>query len=394
MRCVKILIGTLANGGAERVVSNLSLNFSEEIDVEIILFGRNAKTEYPFSGKVTFLNQRVEHKNKLKYYFGIYKEINKIKKENSDAVFLSFLTGPNLLNLLTKKTKKTIISVRNYTSTKHQKISTKSLDYLVTRFLYNKADQVVAVSEVIKKDLVENYKIQESKVRVIYNSYDLEKISELAQEEIETNLEDIFEKPVIITVGRFTKQKGYNHLLRAFKRVRELNSQINPNLVFLGEGSLKSQLLELTRDLGLEAHVHYLGFVVNPFKYIFKSKIFVSSSLFEGFPNALAEAMVCGIPIISTDCPSGPREILAPLEVNELDIDYNAKRYGILLPAFDGIHYTSEDKLTTEETLMAEKIVEVLTNQTLNRELGELSRMRMENFCIKKIIKEWEEVIT
>ncbi|MFN3528279.1 MAG: glycosyltransferase, partial [Candidatus Altarchaeaceae archaeon] len=144
---------------------------------------------------------------------------------------------------------------------------------------------------------------------VINNFYDLENIQNLAKEELEENLKEIFEKnKVIISVRRFCSQKGFSFLLEAFSKVSQRFSDIS--LVILGEGENEKELKELARKLKIENKVYFLRFQKNPFKFLKNSVIFVSPTLREGFGNVLIEAMTCDIPTIATRCPSGPDEII------------------------------------------------------------------------------------
>jgi glycosyltransferase involved in cell wall biosynthesis len=115
------------------------------------------------------------------------------------------------------------------------------------------------------------------------------------------------EPPVILGVGRLTVQKDFPTLIRAFARVRQKR---NARLLILGEGELRSELNALVAELGLQADVALPGFVENPFVFMRHASLFVLSSAWEGFGNVLVEAMACGMPVVSTDCPSGPAEIL------------------------------------------------------------------------------------
>ena len=395
MKKVSFLIGNLSIGGAERVVSNLSLHMSEKINKEIILFGNKCRVDYPYSGKLIYLD-KIEHKNILyKLYAFLYriKKIKSIKKANSNSTIISFLEYPNLINLLTRKYGKSIISVRNHMSTKHNKGIKSYLWNLSIKLLYSKADEIIVVSKEIERDLIENYRVDKSKIKVIYNFYPIEKIKQLAQIKIEDNYINIFNNPVVITAGRLNKQKGHWHLIKAFDKVKKVIP--NAKLVILGEGELEGELKQLTQKLDIKEDVYFLGFQKNPFKYISKSKVFVLSSLHEGFPNALAEAMACGIPVISTDCLSGPREILAPDEVNKSDIEYNLNynRYGMLLPVCDGNFNLSNLSLTKEEEMMADTIINLLKDKNLRNHFSKQALIRIQDFDIRNIIKQWESII-
>ncbi len=203
----------------------------------------------------------------------------------------------------------------------------------------------------------------------------------------------MFDNPVVITVGRLNDQKGQWHLIKAFKKAK--NDVPNAKLVLLGEGQLKDYLMTLARELNIDKDVHFLGFQENPFKYISNSKVFVLSSLYEGFPNALAEAMACGAAILSTDCPSGPKEILAPNEYNSKNISYeiNKNRYGVLVPLCDGVKHQPDSALTKEESIMADCLVHLLSDDELNQHYRKQALSRIKDFDISQIIKEWENIL-
>lgn len=114
----------------------------------------------------------------------------------------------------------------------------------------------------------------------------------------------------VVTAGRLTKQKGQWHLIRSFSKV--LESIPNTKLVIIGKGKYLEKLIQLSKDLGIQDKVIFTGYVNNPHKIISKCDVFAFPSLFEGFSNALLEAMACNIAVVSSDCDSGSREILAP----------------------------------------------------------------------------------
>lgn len=169
---------------------------------------------------------------------------------------------------------------------------------------YGRADAVVGVSNEVVEDLVDALGVSKRKARTIHNPMPLDRIRALAGEPV-----DGLEKgpPIVLGVGSLTREKDFPTLLRAFVRVRERR---NARLVILGEGEQRQQLESLAHELKIEDAVFLPGFVENPFAWMKAASVFVLTSKWEGFGNVLVEAMACGTPVVSTDCPGGPREIL------------------------------------------------------------------------------------
>ena len=335
---VIILIHRLAGGGAERVASNLSLYLPrDKYNIYVVVYD-DTVIDYPYQGHLVSLKTK-SSSNLVGKSFNFIKRIyrlRKIKKDYQIDTTISLLGSANLLNILSRRKDKVIVSVRNFLLLSEGFYS--NLNKLLMRILYNKADTIVAVSYVLNQELKSKYKLASKKMRVIYNPYDINKIKKLSKEYIEDKYVQLFERPTIVTVGSLTKQKGQWHLIRAFKLVKEKIP--NLNLIIIGQGELEGYLKSLINDLDLNDDIHLLGYQKNPFKYITKSNLFVFPSLYEGFPNALCEAMACGIPVISTDCKSGPREILAPNTNTELttsEIEYG--EHGILIPLISGKYF-------------------------------------------------------
>lgn len=175
------------------------------------------------------------------------------------------------------------------------------------RWVYPWADSVVAVSQGVADDLVRTLGIDATRVKVIYNPVVDETLFDKAKQPLEHPWFKQGEPPVVLAVGRLTEQKDFETLIRAFAVVR---AKRVVRLLILGEGELRFQLETLVNQLGLKDDVALPGFVANPFGYMARASVFVLSSRWEGLPTVLLEAMACGAQVVSTDCPSGPREIL------------------------------------------------------------------------------------
>lgn len=178
---------------------------------------------------------------------------------------------------------------------------------LLMKMLYPFADQVVAISRGVQDDLHKWVGLPPEKVRTIYNPVVTAELAGLAAAAVPHPWLEQTACPVILGVGRLTAQKDFPSLIRAFAMVRKGRPC---RLVILGEGELRGELEGLVQDLGLIDDVLMPGFQNNPFSWMSRSAVFVFSSIFEGLGGALIQAMACGTPVISTDCPSGPAEIL------------------------------------------------------------------------------------
>jgi glycosyltransferase involved in cell wall biosynthesis len=185
---------------------------------------------------------------------------------------------------------------------------------------YLKADCIVAVSEGVADDLVSEVGLPRSAIRVIYNPVVTPELAARAEEPLVHPWLVPGSAPVLLAAGRLSAQKDFPTLLRAFARVRAARPA---RLIILGEGELRAQLEAQAVALGLGEDVQFPGFVENPYAYMRRAGVFVLSSAWEGFGIVLVEAMACGAPVVSTDCPVGPAEIL------------EGGRYGPLVPIGD-----------------------------------------------------------
>ena len=174
---------------------------------------------------------------------------------------------------------------------------------------------MVAVSHGVADDLVRTVGVPERKIKVIYNPGITPGLRDKVRAEVDHPWFVRGQPPVLLAVGRLAKQKDYGTLLTAFAKIRKTHSV---RLLILGEGSERRTLEERVRELDVEQHVALPGFVDNPYAYMARSAAFVLSSVWEGLPTVLMEALYCGVPIVATDCPSGPREILKDGQLGRL----------------------------------------------------------------------------
>ena len=328
------MIYSLAGGGAERVVSVLLQELQDSYDITLVLMCNKIDYDTPKDIKIYFLEDSNPYENGivklLKLPFLGLKYKNFCQK-NSVDISLAFMNRPSYVAIFSKmfgNRARNIISERTTPSMmyRHNNLLSKVSRILIKK-LYPKADMVIANAEGNRLDLIDNFAIDKAKVVSIANPFDLEKIKSLSQEGIKGIN---FERFTFVTVGRLDEGKNHKLMIDAFAKLDYANIQ----LLILGEGSLRGKLEEQIKSLKLENHVFLLDFDNNPYKYFAKSNAFVFTSNYEGFPNVLVEALACGLPVVSTDCQSGPRKILAPKsEVTfQLKVDIEITPYGILTP--------------------------------------------------------------
>ena len=380
---VMFLSAHLSYGGAEKVLSELSCNLPDDIEQVIVLYEK--EITYPYKARLISLDSPI---TSLSFFNRAYKFIQRIlrlkkiiKMENPDCV-ISFMEEANFINIMVSENP--IVTVHIMQSINPKKLSSLIAIKLLISVLYNSA-KVIAVSKGVKNDLIKKFGVKEEKVQVIYNPVRINEIQILSGEEINDDFQGD-NIPIIATCGRLTEQKGQWHLIRAFSEVRK---RIPCRLVIMGKGELEGYLKELTRELNLQNDVIFLGWQKNPYKYIANADVFVMSSLWEGFGIVLVEAMACGLPVISTDCPCGPREIL---DLNNSKTNTKSAEYaefGVLTPVCDGRFYKAEDSLTKEEGILADAIIQILSNKNLSEHYSKVGSQRAYDFDVKKIVQEY-----
>jgi glycosyltransferase involved in cell wall biosynthesis len=305
--------------------------------------------------------------------------LNKIIKEGDYTDVVSFLSSPNFYNaLLKKKQVNTIVSIRNY------KQDSLLASKIFNRFIYSRVDKIVVVSERIREKIALNYKEEtQNKLITIYNP-----VSKAYQK----NNVPVKERISIITVGRLVEQKAQWLLIEAFYNLLNISDK-ELHLDICGDGPFRKILEEQVKRLEIFDKVSFHGEVKNVSGYLLNSDIFVMTSLNEGFPNAILEAMSVGLPIISTDCLSGPREILT--KKDNLDSNHYIE-YGVLVsaPISSANIYESiiVNKIVIDE--LKEALLSLVNNDDLRNYYSKKSLKRIKDFSEERILFEWESIIS
>ena len=384
------VISSLSEGGAQRILSNLLLSIPEDWDIDLLL-NDDGPRDYPYKGKILTLGLPEEKdKKRLSYQFKVfvrrYIQLWKLKRLNKFDFCISFLDSANLVNVLTKAPGiRTILSVHNYLSEAcSRSIAHRFLLAPLIRHCYNRADLLIAVSCGVKDDLVKNFGVDEALCSVVYNGVNIYAGKKLERKD---------KSFIITTMGRLEEQKGQWHLIRVVALLASKYPQLR--LIILGEGSLRALFEGLISRLGLEDRVSLPGFIKQPMDTIANSDLFVFPSLYEGFGNALVEAMSCGVPVISSDYYSGAREILAPVTEKKITEGIEWAKYGCLVPVSGTTIEEAEnlESLDEGEKSLYLAIEQMITDEHLRREYGEKAARRAADFSKEKMIQGWMKEI-
>ncbi|MEZ9120643.1 glycosyltransferase [Vibrio cyclitrophicus] len=309
MKRIHIVLPNLGGGGAERVSIDLAREFAKKYDVEIVLC--NATGELLDEAKDEFKIVALQASNKLEIIRSLTKHVNKEKPDYLIASMWGLTVFATLAKLLAKHKPQLLLVEHSSLINQFNNSGFKVRLWLKvsTFFAYRVANAVAGVSIGVAKDMAQVARLRKCP-QVLYNPIPVfSETSETTKNRAK----------VIITAGRLIEAKSYDVLIHAFSLLPDKTVK----LVVLGEGELLEKLQSLARSLGVDSRITFLGFVDNPRANFQSADLFVLSSVREGLPTVLIEALGCGTPVVSTDCKHGPREIL------------NDGEYGSLVPVGD-----------------------------------------------------------
>ncbi len=358
-----ILRPTLGQGGADRVTLTLLQAFDRQQFAPIlVLMSREGAYLEDVPGDVP-----VYHLGGRGLWTAWWPLAN-LLRQHRPALLFSTSSGANIIAVIAYKLShqhgRLILSERGLLI-RNRVIWKKRLMLWAKRLLYAQADVVTAVSQGVKDDLITRLHLAADKIQVVYNPIVTPDLPQLAAEPVNHPWfsEDV---PIILGVGRLVEEKDFPTLLHAFVQVR---AQRPCRLLILGEGNGRAELIQLAQALGIEHDVDLPGFDKNPFKFMARCTLFVLSSRFEGLPGVLIQAMACGVPVIATDCPSGPSEIIMA-----------DGQDGFLTPVGDA-------------QVLAEKILFLLDNPEKRDAMARHGRESAERFCAETVLARYVAAI-
>ena len=403
---ILLLIPNLGLGGAQRVFHDHSMELAKHYAITEAVFNLEGGDLYPSGNPVVSLDVSGGGGMlvKLQNFWRRISGLRKLRERLRPVVVISHLEGADYVNLLSGGPGKTILCVHG--SKLHDANIRGPVGWLrknvLIPLLYNRADRIVTVSRDIIPELIEGFGVKPSKLLTINNFFEVAQIEAKSQEPLSVLEAAIYAAaPVLVTSGRLTLQKNQAPLLDSFAA---LLLQRPVKLVFVGDGELREALTTHARSLGLRVYadwealvgltpnfdVYFLGMQQNPFKYLRPASAFVFPSSWEGFPMALGEAMICGLPVLSTDCPTGPREMLAPATESPATPLRQVERgvFGLLLPML-----TQPATLAADQAVWTDAMAALLADAPEQRRLGRLARERMQDFTRERIFGQWIQLV-
>lgn len=357
---VLVISPSLGIGGREKIAINTVRSFENLGYHTILVFFQHRDTEYYFQGEWINLNIPAQKNAFGRIIAQLRRAVRLLrlrKRYNAQLVF-SLGEAANIANVLSSFTHrgKTIIAIHGFGEVKRN---------LINSFVFRKADRSVCIAQDMRYQLLRLYPKLHNTV-VIENGYEFQTVvSSVDKRKTPCELH-------LISMGRLTQVKGFEQLI---KSVASLRRRIpGTQLTLVGDGEQKTMLTALARQLGIEESVHFVGFQADPFPLLREADIYALTSYAEGFPNALIEALNCGLPIVAADCRSGPREILSAVYTPDPVRAIKHEKYGVLV----------EDSADGFEERFAEAVLQLWNNKNEMAYYRETAPQRARDFSLER----------
>ena len=402
---ILMMITELGYGGAERAFIELASELAKRHKVEIVLYQRHyasgnyAQTEQAVALPIHLLDE-VGSGGRIARWRHRIARLKSIKDRFEPDATISFLTGPNLLNAVTRRCGKVVVSVRGTRrfdmsqSARSRWIYVSAIDPLVMRL----ADLVVSVSDSLTREISGARGIEPpAKYQTISGYVDAERLIATAITAVEPEVEALGRFPLIVGAGRMAPEKGFNHLIARFAALKR--ARADAKLLLIGDGPALKSLLEQARGLGLTVadglaadlapfDVIFLGFRPDPYRYYRFGRVFVLSSMTDGFPNTLAEALASGVPLLAVDAPWGAREVLGlpadPMNRPFATLAPEDTELGTLMPRMDRPEFAG---------MWEDILLDRLRNDNRSPELARRQHKRLRQLDASHASAKWEGLL-
>ena len=372
---ILVLHGHLSMGGEERVLLNVLRNLVElNYDVDLLITWNHKENnlfenEIPKKVNYEFLFDSYNGKNKLiKEIYRIkakttyLKKIEKkIKNEKYDIV-IDY--SSNLLKYDNFDIKIPVFAWIHFSLTFGEKLTLEKIKKYKKQ--YKKYSKIFAITRVMKEEFINKVGIDEKKVDLVYNPIDL-KLIEKKAENVEKKYENYLKQDYFLQVSRLTQQKQPEHLVDIYYKLKQAG--IKEKLYFIGDGEKKEIIKQKIKEYNLENDIILLGQIENPYPFFKNAKLFVHTAKYEGLPTVLLESLALGTPVVSYDCPTGPRDILG-----------KNSEYGELISLND-------------KDMFVEKVLELMNSKEKYEKYKKLSLIRANDFSMENNKVKLKELI-
>ena len=372
---ILVLHGHLSMGGEERVLLSVLRNLVElNYDVDLLITWNHKENnlfenEIPKKVNYEFLFDSYNGKNKLiKEIYRIkakttyLKKIEKkIKNEKYDIV-IDY--SSNLLKYDNFDIKIPVFAWIHFSLTFGEKLTFEKIKKYKKQ--YKKYSKIFAITRVMKEEFINKVGIDEKKVELVYNPIDL-KLIEKKAENVEEKYENYLKQDYFLQVSRLTQQKQPEHLVDIYYKLKQAG--IKEKLYFIGDGEKKEIIKQKIKEYNLENDIILLGQIENPYPFFKNAKLFVHTAKYEGLPTVLLESLALGTPVVSYDCPTGPRDILG-----------KNSEYGELISLND-------------KDMFVEKVLELMNSKEKYEKYKKLSLIRANDFSMENNKVKLKELI-
>jgi N-acetylgalactosamine-N,N'-diacetylbacillosaminyl-diphospho-undecaprenol 4-alpha-N-acetylgalactosaminyltransferase len=393
MKKVLMIIPNLDFGGAQNSFARASQMIHPYCQLRLVVFNRDHMAPLTFGAPLDSLEVRGSGNiiGKVTNFFRRVGRLRKIKQSFRPDISISFLEGADYVNLLSSVGEQILFYIHG--SKMHDRNIAGWLGWVRKKifipFLYRRADRILVVNEALQKELITSFGLAKANYAVVPNFCDTQELATLAAQSLDPSCEKIFqEHRVIVIVGRLAREKGIDRFIPIFK---DIAAQSDVRLVLVGDGPYRPVIEEACRQAGLsfarnfdeQASVYLVGFQKNPYAFMRRATLLALPSTNEGMPLTVMEALTLSLPVMASDCPYGPRELLSDTTAANTWPEF--AHYGVLAPVPD---HSSQNK---EYWRMG--VSRLLTDPQLRTQYAKRGPEKSKSFSREQVLSDWLKIV-
>lgn len=397
MKRILLIIPSGGVGGIERLALNF-YNFykTQGFEVKVVKIIKQQSDFINFSEDELYLSEldlgEMGKFSRILFYLKSPFIIRRMIKTNRITHSIGFGDVANLFSSLTLTGEMKIVSLHGLKSVEFKNNSLLNrLSKIAFKTSFALTDKVVCISQAIKEDLIENFKFKfPNKLKVIYNPHDIKAIHDLSLQPLDSAEEEkIFEKKTILFIGRLTNQKAPWHLVKSFSLLKDRE---NVNLIFIGDGAepVENYIKHLAQKLDISDNIYFLGRKSNPFKYLKRANLLALTSYYEGTPNVIIEAIATAVPVVSSNCTGGIKELMSCNQCEEKD-GFLITESGLITPNFfkSDLDLPKNDHFTDEEYIFSKALELVLKDDSFKKSVITNKELLLQKYNIEVVANEY-----